>query len=43
MVQVMQQHRVHKLVFSSSATVYGDPKVRLWSSSLLGDLAWLTR
>lgn len=26
LLKVMQQHRVHKLVFSSSATVYGDPK-----------------
>lgn len=24
--QVMQAHNVHKLVFSSSATVYGDPQ-----------------
>lgn len=24
--QVMQAHRVHNLVFSSSATVYGDPQ-----------------
>lgn len=26
MSQVMQAHRVHNLVFSSSATVYGDPQ-----------------
>jgi UDP-glucose 4-epimerase len=26
LLKVMQQHRVNKLVFSSSATVYGDPK-----------------
>lgn len=26
MSQVMQAHRVHNLVFSSSATVYGDPR-----------------
>lgn len=27
LLHVMQQHNVHKIVFSSSATVYGEPKV----------------